>query len=156
MTKIPHPGHEQLDPAALDFGLDGAGQGFKGKGRRGDAVQDREPGGAAPAVAAHLGLGAVGVIKAPAEVGGGGGLDEDQAVGPRPQLAMADPAGELRLFGLGDEALPVVDEHEIVAPAVHFIKGDALSGVCSHKARLNKSPLTPLYQRGELNESPPF
>ena len=45
---------------------------------------------------------------------------------PGPQLAMADPAGELRLFGLGDEALPVVDEHEIVAAAVHFVEGDAV------------------------------
>ena len=39
---------------------------------------------------------------------------------------MADPAGELRLFGLGDKALPVVDEHEIVAAAVHFVKRDAV------------------------------
>ena len=49
-----------------------------------------------------------------------------EAVGPRPHLAMADPAGKLRLFGLGDKALPVVDEHEIVAPAVHLVKGDAV------------------------------
>ena len=27
-------------------------------------------------------------------------------------------------LGLRDEALPVVDEHEIVAPAVHLVKGN--------------------------------
>ena len=68
-VKVPHPGHGQLHPAALDLGVDDAGQGFEGQILRGDALHDREPGGAAAAVAAHLGLGAVGVVKAPAEVG---------------------------------------------------------------------------------------
>jgi len=126
LTNPPDAGHEQFDQAAPDFGSNSAGQGFKGKDRRGDAGQDRKPGGAASAVAAHLGLGAVGVIKAPVEIRRGGGLDEDQAVGPGPQLAMANPAGELRLFGLGDEALPVVHQHEIVAPPVHLVEGDAV------------------------------
>ena len=36
--EITHPGHEQFDAAALDFGLYGPGQGLKGHLRRGDAV----------------------------------------------------------------------------------------------------------------------
>ncbi len=99
--KIPHPGHGQLDPAALDFGVDEAGQGLKSQIFRGDAVHDGEAGGAAAAVAAHLGLGAVGVIKAPTEIGLVRAFDEDQPVGPDPELAVADPAGKPGLLGSG-------------------------------------------------------
>ncbi len=98
------------------------GQGLKGEILRGEALHDREPGGAAPAVAAHLGLGAVGVVKTPAEIGLIRGLDEDQAVGPDAHLAVADPPGQPGLFRLRDKPRPVVDEHEVVAPAVHLVK----------------------------------
>ena len=87
----------------------------------------REPGGAAAAVAAHLGLGAVGVVKAPAKIGLIRTFEEDQTVGPDAHLAVADPPGKPGLLGLRDKARPVVDEHEVVAPAVHLVKWDMLS-----------------------------
>ena len=69
--EVPHPGQGQLDPAAPDLGVDDPGHGLKGQGFRGDAGEHRKAGGAAPAIAAHLRLGAVGVVKTPAEVGRG-------------------------------------------------------------------------------------
>ena len=45
---------------------------------------------------------------------------------PIPPLAVADPPGKLGLLGLRDKLRPVVDEDEIVAPAVHLIKRDVL------------------------------
>ena len=86
----------------------------------------RKPGGATAAVAAHLRLGAVGVVKAPAKIGLIRAFEEDQTVGPDAHLAVADPPGKPGLLGLRDESRPVVDEHEVVAPAVHFIKWNVL------------------------------
>jgi len=39
---------------------------------------------------------------------------------------VAEPAGQGGLFRLGNKPGPVVDEDEVVAPAVHFIKGDVI------------------------------
>ena len=107
--------------------MDNARQSLEGEILRGEALHDREPGGAAAAVAAHLGLGAVGVVKAPAEIRLSRAFEEDQPVGPDAHLAVADPPGQPGLPGLRDNARPVVDEHEVVAPAVHLVKWDMLS-----------------------------
>ena len=45
---------------------------------------------------------------------------------PAPNWRWQTRRANSRLFGLGDEALPVVDEHEIVAAAVHLVEGDAI------------------------------
>jgi hypothetical protein len=71
-------------------------------------------GGAAGAVAGHGGLRAVGVENAQAEVGPtafAGRLDDGDAVGPRPVVAVADAAHEVA------EGADLADPHEVARPA---------------------------------------
>ena len=83
------------------------------------------------AVAAHLGLGAVGVVHAHGVVLVGlheaGGHREDDAVGADAKVAIAQLraalGGELDL-----RAVPVVHEHEIVAEALVLVELDGIGG----------------------------
>ena len=69
---------------------------------------------------------------------------------PAPSWRWQTRRANPRLLGLGDEARPVVDEHEIVAPAVHFIKGDACL-FPSHSSLFIIPPNPPLEKGGILS-----
>ncbi|MNY10207.1 hypothetical protein D3C86_1431680 [compost metagenome] len=76
---------------------------------------------AAQAVAAHLGLGAVGVDHAHPEVGHLGGQHEQEAVRADPEVAIAKRRGE-GLIVEGGPIAEAVDDDEVVARPLHLGK----------------------------------
>ena len=86
---------------------------------------DHVLGEAADAVAAHLGDRAVGVVVRHVEVGvrdRSAGAHEDHAVGADAEVPVAEP-----LDGLGahvEFAVEVLEDHEVVAQAVHLGEGE--------------------------------
>ena len=121
-------GEVDADGAGDDFGAEDAGGGFDehvvGCGPE-FACQSRD---AAGPVAAHVGLGTVGVEEAHAEVGvGRGGLDQDDAFGADAAAPVAEAGDESGVAG-GEGKVPVVEEEEIVAGAVHFPETEVHGG----------------------------
>lgn len=79
-------------------------------------------GGAAKAVAAHFGAGAVGVEDDHLDVGVGGRGEEEDTVGPDAEMAVAELGDSVGWEGFGGEP---GDDDEVVAEAMHFGEGHA-------------------------------
>ena len=120
--------HVDADAAiGLQFGHDPAGQGLDlpGAARRVTIGVGQEAGQAADAVAAHLGLGAVGVEDAhPQLTALPWRQSEDHAIGAHPETAITQAADALRIQLAGatavaqGQAMATVEQQKIVAEAL--------------------------------------
>ena len=111
--------HLQRDQLAVQLRADHAGGSFEGKlfQRPGGAIRETRE--TARAIAAHLGLAAVGVVIAHPEIGPvRRALEHEHAIGPDPAVPVAD-ARDL-LARQREVARAIVEQDEIVARAVHF------------------------------------
>ena len=112
--------HAELHAVALKFGADDAGHGFEAHRRQGEIVETIDiPCEAPGAIAAHFGLAAIGIVIAHPEIGSLlRRFYGQQPIGADAAVTIAQ-AGDLLIgerHGLG----AVVDQHEIIAGAVHF------------------------------------
>ena len=120
--RLAHVDADALDLAGAEFEVErgtACRRRRSAAGRGGDAVVVDVLGDAADAVAAHFGLGAVGVEHPHLGVGAVDGADQDQAVGADAEVAIGDRAGEGRGVG-GNRLAEAIDVDVVVAGAVHF------------------------------------
>ena len=99
-----------------------ASDGFKGMVLRRDAFLERVAGDTAAAVAAHLGGGAVGIIKIPFVSGLFGIFDENHPIRADRAFWLADLLDEISFRLRVQYRLAIVDDDKIVAATAHFCK----------------------------------